>query len=426
VRVRLMNGRANRAVLLLKHDKPSRWGRHVRCLFATPGMPGFINPLVGTAVTLKAMGHAVAWVSPNRTPRLDQLREREGIPILGEPSDTVPIPRIGLDEPGAPLEIFRALLRWDDELVDWTREMVRDFAPDVVVGAGHRLAPVIAAALEGVPDVVATNTMSLVAPARMDNDYYATAEMMRPARQALLRRYGVERELFLNEVLSPTLNVVYAPPEFVTVPGAVIRPNTVVVGPATSGSSRSDEVPFPWNELDPSVPLVYVAFGTLIGGYGASRADIFSGFEDLAGRLGLQIVVARSDTSAMTKSIGTRGKAITVPYAPQLLLLERASLFIGRGGNSMLEALYFGVPILYVELMFDDPVQGYFVRGSRVGRTIAVDELLDHDALSAGVETLLAPTSAEAQTAKRLAESALRLNAAQVVAELLVGVAERA
>ena len=57
-------------------------------------------------------------------------------------------------------------------------------------------------------------------------------------------------------------------------------------------------------------------------------------------------------------------------------LLKRASVFVTHGGaNSIMEGLYFGMPMLVIPVDFDQPVNGYYVQKSGAGLSIDADRL---------------------------------------------------
>ena len=137
------------------------------------------------------------------------------------------------------------------------------------------------------------------------------------------------------------------------------------VGPSIP-PNRDAAIDFPFDILDPGLPLVYISLGTTF-----FEAEEFyrACFEAFAGEP-YQIVL----------SCGPGGKRklgdpppnfIIAEFAPQMPLLERASLFITHGGmNSANEGLSFGVPLLVVPQRGDQFLVGKRVAELGAGLTL--------------------------------------------------------
>ncbi len=114
---------------------------------------------------------------------------------------------------------------------------------------------------------------------------------------------------------------------------------------------------FPWERLNLTRPVVYVALGTLPL---LSKEDYIIFFN--------MVIMAATEWPdwSWVLSIGNNLHAedlcipgsnmILVKRAPQLELLKVASLMITHGGpNSIKECIYFGVPMILFPLWFDQP-----------------------------------------------------------------------
>lgn len=114
---------------------------------------------------------------------------------------------------------------------------------------------------------------------------------------------------------------------------------------------------FPWEKIDDSQPIVYVALGTLSL---MAKSDYEKFFH----------TVIKASTKwpewNWVLSIGNNlsiddfkyacSNVIIVNRAPQLELLKKASLMITHGGpNSIKECIFFGVPMIVFPLWFDQP-----------------------------------------------------------------------
>lgn len=143
-------------------------------------------------------------------------------------------------------------------------------------------------------------------------------------------------------------------PERFDFPGAERKENSYYVE-ASIDLDRKD-APFPWDKLDNNRPLLYCSFGT--------QSHLIPGAERLF-RLLVETVGRREDWQ-LVLAVGGRLRvedfdpappnAVLVNTAPQLELLQRASVAVSHGGlNSVKECIYFGVPMILFALIRDQP-----------------------------------------------------------------------
>lgn len=110
-------------------------------------------------------------------------------------------------------------------------------------------------------------------------------------------------------------------------------------------------VDFPYDRLD-GRPLVYLAFGTLIG----EKRDIWKVVAEACLELNLQLVISTGRKDAVEELPRLPGDPILVHYAPQSALLQKASIFVTHAGvNSVFEALLHSVPMVAVPFSGDGP-----------------------------------------------------------------------
>jgi len=114
-----------------------------------------------------------------------------------------------------------------------------------------------------------------------------------------------------------------------------------------------EEIPFPWEKLD-GRPLIYASMGTLQN----RQQFIFETIAAACAGLDAQLVISLGsrdqDAAGMAKSFA--GNPIVVPIAPQLALLQRATLAITHAGlNTALESLSYGVPMVAIPITNDQP-----------------------------------------------------------------------
>jgi UDP:flavonoid glycosyltransferase YjiC (YdhE family) len=110
-------------------------------------------------------------------------------------------------------------------------------------------------------------------------------------------------------------------------------------------------VDFPWDRLD-GRPLIYASLGTLQNGSEA----IFRTIAAACVGLDAQLVISLGGGMDPARLGKLAGDPLVVRFAPQLELLKRARMVITHAGlNTVLEALYEGLPLVAVPLANDQP-----------------------------------------------------------------------
>jgi zeaxanthin glucosyltransferase len=147
-----------------------------------------------------------------------------------------------------------------------------------------------------------------------------------------------------------------------------LPPTFYFVGPLHDGVSRT-KVEFPWERLD-GRPLVYASMGTLQTGLDWIFRAIVEGCADL----NLQLIL--STGGGDPKPFELSANAIVVRYAPQLELLQRASLCITHAGlNTVLESLAQGVPMVAIPITNDQPAVAARIAWTGTGKVIPLKKL---------------------------------------------------
>ncbi|MBF9134860.1 glycosyltransferase [Plantactinospora sp. S1510] len=149
----------------------------------------------------------------------------------------------------------------------------------------------------------------------------------------------------------------------------------------------SEPTSFPWDMLDDR-PLIYASMGTLQN----RLPRIFHTIASACAGLDAQLVIALGSRE-MEPPVDLPGRPIVVAYAPQLELLERASLVITHAGiNTALESLAHGVPTVAIPVANDQPGVAARLRYLGVGEFVpvhrvnasrlraAIDKVLDEPA----------------------------------------------
>jgi len=165
--------------------------------------------------------------------------------------------------------------------------------------------------------------------------------------------WGLERHRGLNEHFSTLVQLSQQPPEL-EFPRAELPAEVHFTGPFFASGGAAGERPpvdFPFEALD-GRPLVYASMGTA-----QNRVPgVFQTIAEACAGLGVQLVISLGGGLSPAELPPLAGAPLVVRYAPQLALLERASLAITHGGlNTTLEALRYGVPQVALPMANDQP-----------------------------------------------------------------------
>lgn len=341
-----------------------------KVLFIAWAGPGHANPLLGAADQVAALGHEVEWLCVT-SPELageaakDLGARRFGLHVLPHHPPIAASP--GTDDLDSYVEWSKAVhFARLEERVERIRRIIRDVAPDVIAVSGLVYDGVIAAHLEEVPYACLSTELTPLLPPDLHYTERFVAHRLRPARTQAFAHFSVRPEFRCNEALSPHRNLVFTTEAFISSTGT--RPvATRLVGPSLPSCTRFDHVGFPWERLAPDKKIVFAALGSQLTFGSAELRAIARSVTDV----GAQLVVA-TGASSVHADRGLAGDVIVVPTAPQAVLLERASAFITHGGaNSVMEAMYHGVPLLVLPVRYDQPLNAHFVTRAGVGLSLS-------------------------------------------------------
>jgi MGT family glycosyltransferase len=183
------------------------------------------------------------------------------------------------------------------------------------------------------------------------------------------------------------LNIVFLPSFFH--PGAEdFDERFAFVGPYFVGSDHVFSpvcTDFPFHRLRQR-PLLYISLGTTELN---ARDDIYRTCLMALKDTPWQIVLAYGRNLMPSQLPSVPTNALLFPYVPQVELLRRAQIFVTHGGLcSVMESLYFGVPMLVLPMMEEHAIIGKIIEEQGVG-IVLKPELLTTRQLCSTLEQLL-------------------------------------
>lgn len=328
---------------------------------------GHVNPVVGVAQWLRRMGHTVGWLCiPHPEEQVLKL-DVEVLPFNPPPPPELPTRG----------EEIAALVRDNERLRPWlktllldavpaqiepVRQSLRNWRPDLVALDPMLYQGVIAARAEGIPLATISSSLNPATPASLDTPHTRNVHSIEAERSALFAQHGIEDEFRLCDWRAPRVNVVFATREYLG-ELADVPPNVQLVGPSLPPGPRGDEPEFDWSRLD-GRPLLYASFGSQI----FHQPELFGKLARASAGLGVQLLLSAGPLAESAWARELPPHVLAVKYVPQLQVLERARAFVTHGGaNSIMEALYHGVPLLQSPVCNDQFLQAEFLRRSGAG-----------------------------------------------------------
>jgi MGT family glycosyltransferase len=144
----------------------------------------------------------------------------------------------------------------------------------------------------------------------------------------------------------------------------------------------NSEVEFPFDALDSERPMIYVSLGTVFNDNPSFFRHCIEAFD----KSDYQVVMSLGKRLSLEALGNIPANFIVRPYVPQSEVLKRADLFITHGGvNSVHQALYHGVPLLFVPQQVEQALvaariaelgAGYLIRKPSVSTLRSATSLL--------------------------------------------------
>src|SRR6476469_542605 len=185
-----------------------------------------------------------------------------------------------------------------------------------------------------------------------------------------------------NDGYSKLAQLSQQPAEF-EFPRQNLPPHFHFTGPYHNPATRKP-VPFPFEQLT-GQPLIYASMGTVQN----RLLDVFQTIASACEGLDAQLVISLGGGATPESFPQLPGNPIVVGYAPQLELLQKATLTITHAGmNTTLESLSNGVPMVAIPVANDQPGVAARIAYTGVGELVSLKELSVSKVRSAIVKVL--------------------------------------
>lgn len=140
----------------------------------------------------------------------------------------------------------------------------------------------------------------------------------------------------------------------------------IFTGPSLQ-EQRSGPQDFPFDRLD-ARPHLYISLGTVFN----NQVEFYKACIAAFANSEWQVILSHGRRVQQEQLGAIPENFIVVPFVPQLEILPRTSIFISHGGmNSVMESLYYGVPLIVVPQMPEQYMNGQRVQ--ELGLGVALD-----------------------------------------------------
>jgi zeaxanthin glucosyltransferase len=222
--------------------------------------------------------------------------------------------------------------------------------------------------------------------------------------------------IYPNDPLSKLAQICQQPPEF-EFPRQQLAPSFHFTGPYARPDSR-EPASFPFEKLT-GQPLIYASMGTLQN----QLSGVFKNIAQACVGLDAQLVIALGGGSDPKSLPDLPGDPLVVGYAPQLELLQKATLTITHAGmNTALESLSNGVPMVAIPIANDQPGVAARIAWTGTGEVVSLSKS-GSSRLRAAVKRVLTEDSYK-QNAVRLQAAIRRAGGVSRAADIVEQVAQ--
>ena len=172
-----------------------------------------------------------------------------------------------------------------------------------------------------------------------------------------------------NDFYSPLAQIAQQPQEF-EFPRKELPQCFHFIGSCYNPSVR-ETIPFPYEKLN-GQPLVYASLGTLQN----RLLWIFQAIAQACAEFDVQLVIALGGGASPDDLPELPGNPVIVGYAPQLELLQKATLTITHAGlNTTLESLTQAIPLVAIPITNEQPGVAARIAWTGTGEVVPLEEV---------------------------------------------------
>lgn len=180
----------------------------------------------------------------------------------------------------------------------------------------------------------------------------------------------LKTDCWLKEIIQnpPDLNLVYTLREFQPFAQEFSEEQFKFIGASIYERNELSSITLPPSNS----PLIYISLGTIVNKAKSFYKKCIKAFEHE------NVTVIMSIGNAVkVESLGTIPNNFHIyTFVPQLEILKEADIFITHGGlNSVTEALYYGVPMVVIPFMTDQPVNAKQVENLKLGKMVEYKQI---------------------------------------------------
>ena len=345
-----------------------------KILFTVIPEKGHINPYIGVAKHLQQQGHDIGFFSP--TDISDQLQQAD-LNITASflfPAETSESNRG---------EIFSKNVQDAIWLRSWIKTLLVDNAdhhllpiqaiieeinPNIIITDPMMYSSAIIANGLNIPWVTISNSLNPVLNNSIKSELLETVDWLAKDREKLFSRFKMNVDFKGCDMLSPLLSIAFTTEEF----AGKADYNVQLVGSSIPIGKRGDEHYFPWHLLNENQDIVYISFGSQIYHQPKLFKILFNAIKDKP----IQVVATVNELMHSELLGDIPDNVILSYYTPQLELLSKTSVMVTHGGaNSVMEAIYYSVPMLIVPLCNDQFHQAHFIEKNDIGIQLNFDRI---------------------------------------------------
>jgi MGT family glycosyltransferase len=314
---------------------------------------GHVNPTLAIVQELVLRGHKVSYYLTEEFRAVVQATGATFQPYTSQAKhNSVSPPSATIPKDGPPLGLL-FLLEDKDTVPPQIIDRVRADQPDVIV---YDFMCLWARAIIDELQIAAVITK----PTYASNEHFSLMEQMRNSQQKMsatnemgqrikemMAARGDSTEHPMKKLFGAfssveQLNIIFITKEFQP-EAESFDERYLFVGPSIL--PRHQDSAFPFEQLKSDQPLLYISLGSIFNNQPEFYKQCFEAF---AGQ-SIQVVMSigkKTDPGAFGP---TPENFLLAPYVPQLEILPRTQIFVTHAGtNSIMESMYFGVPMVLI------------------------------------------------------------------------------